>query len=363
VVDMPWWLNEMDPVEAFEMLLRGEKPDRVVNCPMCLGHAAKLLGYKSLGELYEFPKVWMKAMIVAKEMYNIYPPPLTVAGTGPMNMGAWGSKYMLPYHPKMGAIALTEPRVKTPEDVDSLQIPDPAPYMSGIDESIELGIKHKMHPLAFVIGGWVSGAGYGITEPEKILFWIRKRPDLVDRLLDASAEYAIRILEHLVKKFGPENWIPWDANPTDSNTILDADTFGKFPLPRVIKIHQKGLDLGIPLWFTHWCSKHDLNIKAGYVEKVPQGKPGILSFGPEVPLDLQVERFGNYILLGNLDPPQVMNRTNDEVKEMSRKNIEIGMRGKAGYMLACGCELPPPVPPANVFAMTSACREYGKYQK
>jgi len=360
---MPWWLNEMDPVEAFETLLRGETPDRVINCPMCIGHAAKLLGYKSLGEVYEFPKVWMKAMLVTRDMYRAYPPPLALTGAGSMWMGAWGSKFMYPYHPKMGSLALIDPAVKTPEDVDKLQVPDPVPHMGGIDEALDTAIRQKMHPLAPVLGGWLSMAGYSITEPEKILFWIRKRPDLVHRLLDASTEYAIRELEHLTKKFDTEKWIPWDANPTDSNTLLDAETFAKFPLPRVIKMHQKGLDMGIPLWFTHWCSNHNLNIKAGYIEKVPQGNPGILSFGPEVPMEVQVEKYGNYILLGNLDPPQLMTRTNDEVKEMSRKNIEVGLRGKRGYMLACGCELPPPVPPANVYAMTSACREYGEYQK
>lgn len=81
-------------------------------------------------------------------------------------------------------------------------------------------------------------------------------------------------------------------------------------------------------------------------------------------MELQVERFGKeYILCGNVDPPSLMTKPFDEVFELCKKNIEVGMRAKGGYMLMCGCELPPPTPPANVYAMVKACREYGKYSQ
>ncbi|MFX0195521.1 MAG: uroporphyrinogen decarboxylase family protein, partial [Candidatus Hodarchaeota archaeon] len=332
-------------------------------CAMSIGHNAKILGYKTLGEIYEHPKVWLQCNKAAMEMYQFYTPPLALAGAGPLMMGAWGSKFMYPYAPKMGSFTLIEAAVKTPEDAEKVELPDPAPFMGPYYETMELALGQGWYPLAPIMGGWISAAGYSITEPETILFWTIKEPDLVHKLLDVSADYAIRWAELLVEKFGADAWIPWDPNPTDSNTLVDAEMFAKFPLPRAIKVHQKVLDMGVPLWFTHWCSEHKLNIQAGHIEKVPMGDPGILSFGPEVPIEQQVERWGkDYIIIGNVDPPAMMTQPFEEVFELCRKNIEAGMKASRGYMLACGCELPPPTPPANVYAMTKAAREFGRYQ-
>jgi uroporphyrinogen decarboxylase len=92
------------------------------------------------------------------------------------------------------------------------------------------------------------------------------------------------------------------------------------------------------------------------------GEPGIVLFGPEVPMEQQVERWGDlYILIGNVDPPSFLYQSFDEVLELCRKNIEVGMKAERGYMLGCGCEYPPPAPAANTYALTKAAREYGKY--
>jgi uroporphyrinogen decarboxylase len=359
---MPYWENGISPTERFKALLRGEKLDRIPTTPMVAGHAAKLLGYKTLGEFYEHPKVWIKCMETVTEMYQFYPPPLALTGSGPLMMGAWGSKFMYPYEPKMGSLTLIEPGVKKPEDVEKLEVPDPAPYIGPLYECIELALEREIFPLAPIMGGWISAAAYSITEPETFMFWIIKEPDLCHKMLDLSTEYAIRWAELLVKKFGPESWMPWDPNPTDANVLISADTFAKFPLPRVIKLHRKVLEMGVPMWWTHWCADHCKTIEAGHVEKIPQGEPGIFSFGPEVPMEQQVERWGKqHILIGNVDPPAFLYESFDEVLERCRKNIEVGMKAERGYTIACGCEYPPPAPAANTYALTKAAREYGKY--
>jgi uroporphyrinogen decarboxylase len=357
-----WWLKETNPIDAIRLLLDGGRPERVPFCPRILGHAAKIMGYRTLGEFYEFPKVAVKGIEIATEMYQSYLPTRSMAGTAEYWMKAWGAEYMLPYQPKMGSITLVKPVVKTPEDMEKLQVPDPAPYLSAMIEGTELLMAKKMLPWVFVPAGWLSAAGYSITEPETIMFWIHKQPDLVHKILDMSAEFGIRLAECFVKKLGTEGWIPWDANPTDSNTLISADMFAKFPMPRAIRVHQKFLDMGCPMWATHWCSDHNKTMAAGYVDKVPLGKPGIIHFGTEVPIEKIVERYGKrHLIMGNVDPPSIMTKSFDEVVELSKKNIEVGMRAEKGYTLSAGCELPPPAPPANVYAMVKACREFGKY--
>ncbi len=358
-----WWRKEMGPVEYFKAVIRGEKLERVPVCAWSLGHNAKILGYKTLGELYEYPKVWFQANKVAMEMYQHYTPPMVFSGFGPLMVEAWGSKFMYPYHPKMGSVIVSDPVVKTPEDVEKLEVPDPAPYMDPVYECVEMSLEQDWYPLVFMMGGWITSVAFSMAEPETTMFWIIKEPELVHKMLELSTEYGIRVAELLVEKFGADTWIPGDANPTDSNTLIDADTFAKFTLPPAKKLHQKILDMGLPFWWTHWCSEHKLTIQAGHVEKIPMGDPGVILFGPEVPIEQQVERWGNkYVILGNVDPPSMMTQPFEEVVELCRKNLEVGMKASRGYMLSCGCELPPPTPPANVFAMTKAAREFGRYQ-
>jgi uroporphyrinogen decarboxylase len=360
---MVHWENDISPTERFKALLRGEKLDRVCIDYLCHGHNALIMGYKNFGEYYEYPKVWIKCLMASMEMYQQYIMPVTLTGSGPLWMEAWGSEFAYPYDPKMGSIALTKPAVKKPEDVDKLEVPDPELYMSTIYEDIELALERGLLPFAFMLGGWISFAAYSITEPETFMFWIIKEPDLCHKLLDLSTEFAIREAELLVKKFGPESWIAADGNPTDANVLISADTFAKFPLPRAIKMHRKVLEMGVPMWYTHWCAEHKMNIEAGYVEKIPMGEPGILSFGPEVPIEQQVERFGKLcVIQGNVDPVSFMYKSFDDVLELCRQNVEVGMNCAKGYMLGCGCELPPPSPPANVYALTKAARDYGKYK-
>ncbi|MEM3365922.1 MAG: uroporphyrinogen decarboxylase family protein [Candidatus Bathyarchaeia archaeon] len=119
--------------------------------------------------------------------------------------------------------------VKKPEDVDKIEVPDPEPYMSAPLEALEIAVSKNMYSCAIVMGGWVSAAAYSITEPETFLFWMLKRPELAHKILDLSAEYAIRQAEVYVKRLGTEGWIPWDANPTDSNTLFGSDFFEKIP--------------------------------------------------------------------------------------------------------------------------------------
>jgi uroporphyrinogen decarboxylase len=361
---MVHWENGISPTERFKATLRGEKLDRICVSPFVMGHGAKLMGYKTLGEWYEHPKVWMKCNMAVMEMYQFYPPPFAMAGSGPMTE-VWGAKIAYPYEPKMGSITLIEPAVKKPEDVEKLEVPDRAATdraLSGVYEGLELAIERGLFPLAMIPGGFITSTAYSLTEPETFMFWLIKEPDLCHKLLDKNTEYGIRVAELLVEKFGAESWMPWTANPTDANVLISADTFAKFPLPRVAKLFRKVLELGVPMWWAHWCADHRLTIEAGHVEKIPLGDPGMLWFGPEVPMEQQVERWGKqHVLVGNIDPPSFLYMSFDELLELCRKNIEVGMKAERGYILGCGCEYPPPAPAANTYALTKAAREYGKY--
>jgi len=60
----------------------------------------------------------------------------------------YGSKILFPYNPKMGSVATIDPVVKTPEDVEKLEVQDPktAPYYKEFTETLKKIVAEKESP-------------------------------------------------------------------------------------------------------------------------------------------------------------------------------------------------------------------------
>jgi uroporphyrinogen decarboxylase len=351
----------MKPPERYKAILRGDPVDRVGVFPFGFGHFAMLLGHPSLGEIYEKPALSYKAQLLARELYG-WDQPLFFWSPS-FGIGEWGSKYLFPYNPKMMSVTMIDPVVKTPEDAEKLEVPDPKkdPNMKEALVYLKKAVENKEMPMFMLTGGWLTNLDK-IVEIQTIMRWVRKNPDLLKKLLAKTVDFAIRQTEYICEEVGCDTWIPIEATPTDSNTLISPATFEKIVLPSAIDVHKKVLDLGVPMWFSHYCSNQNGNINAGFFERIPMGKPGIIHFGPEVDLRVTVERFGKkHIVLGNVDPPSIFLQSYDEAMKLCKADIEKGKDSPRGYMIACGCELPPRTPPANVFAFVKAAREYGRY--
>jgi uroporphyrinogen decarboxylase len=260
-------------------------------------------------------------------------------------------------------VATIDPIVKTAEDVDKLQVPEPktAAYYPEFTAMVKKIVAQREPVTIGINGGAITSVCPQITSVENFMRWLIYQPDVAKKLLAKSREFGIRTVEHWVRELGAENFMLFDGFPTDSNVLISPKQFGEFVLPSLIELHQKALDLGATMWFSHWCSNHNGNIKAGHVDKIPMGKPGIIQFGPEVDLKVAVERFGKTnIVMGNVDPPSMMLKSYEECMQLAKQDIEKGKYSPKGYILGVGCECPPRAPPANVYALVKAAREYGK---
>jgi uroporphyrinogen decarboxylase len=348
--------------ERWLAMLRGEKTDRVPSIPHILGHCAKVMGKSDLGDFYTKPKFNIQAQILTRELYkNDQPPEILDPGYW---AACWGTEVFQPYNPKMGAPTPGKAAVQTAEDLEKIEIPDPktAPWAKEFLEMIRLAVDKKQMPIVWFLGGWVTGTAGMLVELETFMIWMIEEPKLAKKALQITADYAYLQAELFVNEFGADTWIPGEANPTDSNVLLSPDMFAEYPMPIVKKLNEKILGLGLPLFYVHWCSDHNKTIEAGHFDKIPFGENGIIHFGPEVPMELQVEKFGKkYNLLGNINPPLMMTSTYDEWLALCKDNIEVGKEAEKGYAITVGCELPPLAPPSHVFAMTKAAELYGKY--
>jgi uroporphyrinogen decarboxylase len=353
--------GEMNPSQRWRAIIRGDPVDRVPVFPWAFGHGAILLGYSNLGDLYAKPEVAYKAQTISRELYG-WDQPLMFWSPS-WGITEYGGKSLFPYNPKMMSVTMVEPAVKTPEDAEKLEVPDPGkdPNMIEAMKWMKKSVEKREMPMFFLCGGWLTNLDK-IVEIQTVMRWLRKEPSLIKKLLAKTVEFAVRQTELLVKEMGADTWIAMDFTPTDSNTLISPKTFGDIVVPYATAAHQKVLDLGVPMWVTHYCSNQNGNILAGHIDKIPLGKPGVIHFGPEVDMKLVVEKFGKkHIVMGNVDPPSIMLQPYDEVVRLCKVDIEKGMHSPKGYMLGVGCELPPRTPVANVYAIMKAAREYGRY--
>ncbi|OKY78808.1 MAG: Methylcobalamin:coenzyme M methyltransferase MtbA [Candidatus Methanohalarchaeum thermophilum] len=355
--------EELSSEERWKALLKGDPVDRVPVMPLVLGQSALVCGYENLGDFYSKPEVHVKCQLRAKEMFG-YGQPLIAFPTSYKHAAVWGSEIEHPYREAMGSIAVHEPVVETAEELEELEIPDPreGKYMEEFFDMVEMVIeKGEVKPFVYLTTG-ITATAPVIVGTEKFMMWLRKEPSLCEVALDKATEFVQLVTEELVNEFGADSFIPWTSFPNDANILISPDTFGELILPRVQEHHEFLLDLGLPMIYTHWCSDHNGNIEAGHIDKIPMGDPGIIHFGPEVDVAKVVERFGDKsVILGNVSPPSIQKKSFKEVMKLCKENIKKGIEADKGYLLGCGCELPPFAPPINTYAMIKAAREYGQY--
>jgi uroporphyrinogen decarboxylase len=354
--------DRMTPMERLTAVLMGQKPDRVPVNPFILGFAAKIVNLP-LGDLYADPKKSFRAQLLCAEMYGYDATPMY----GYASFGAWefGGEIGMPYEPGQSAPYVIKHPVESPEDVDKLEVPDPSKAGS-IPIAIEIGklcYENKM-PVVFQAGEVLTTAA-NIAEPARLLRWMIREPGVVHKLNKKVAEFFIAVAEYFTSTFGADKCMAFTGGPVESNKLINPRQFGEFVFPYMKQIHSKVLGMGVHVILEHPCSDQNANLPYYVQLRKELGWNGkyIWVFGPETPLERQIECFGEHdIIMGNVDPPSFQFKSFEEVLALCRDNIERGIKNPSGYILGVGCELPPLAPPINVYALMKAAREYGRYQ-
>ena len=320
------------------------------------GYVARVTGV-SLGRLYEDPKNYVKAQLLVAEMHRYEPLPIY----GYDSFGGWefGGEISIPYESGF-ALAVVKAASEKVEDVEKLEVPDPKNAgslpltMEAAREATRLG-----YPAAFPAGGVFTWA-CNVVGLLRMMRWLIEKPDLVHKLLRKCTDFSVAIAESFVGEFGAESCLPVDLAAFEANTLISPKHFEEFALPYIKEVHEKILNMGVPRFLTHLCGEHNKNLQ--HWQKIPFGKPGILSFASEVDLLTAKKFFGqDNVIMGNVKTALIACRSFEEVFETSRQCVEKGKDNPAGYILSPECEIPPMSPPVNIYAMVKAANDYGAY--
>ena len=356
-------IPKMTSAERMDALMSGQKPDRVPVIPFASGYSKKITGI-SLGDFYADGDKCFEAQFASMRLHGYDSTPMY----GYASCGAWefGGEINFPYAKGEGAPYVKRHPVISVEDIEKLEVPDFKKELPGAykladvvaSRCFELGM-----PVTVQTGSNFTTASV-IANTTDFLIWLIEEPKAIHLLLDKVSDMFINALDYFTEKYGPENIMPFDGGPSESNNMISAEMFGEFAYPYMKKVHSHAKDLGIQAILMHPCANQNLNLP--YYEKLRKelnwsGKYFWI-FGPETPIKDQIKIFGNHdVVCGNINPPLFLTHSYEELVEICRKTIEEGINSPAGFILSPGCEFPVDADPIKLMAMVDAAEKYGRY--
>jgi len=344
--------DSMTKDERMIALLNRQPLDRVPVWGFSIGFPAVNVGY-AISDMYSDPQKAFDAMTWTTEQYGLQDIPWI---SWPM-MGR--GRIKMPDSEFSQSPSITSYRVTTEEDAWGIRLPDAT--REGGQPTMECArlVMESGGPFVILaVGVFTSAATFCGTE--QLCRWMIRKPAAAHRLLRLAADQAVARVRYWADTFGPEHVLPMAGEPTVSNQIISPRHFQEFALPYIKETHERILAMGVRHILCHICGEQNLNLP--YWAQVPMGNPGIVSFGHEIDLDVASKHFPNDILMGNVETGIIQTGTPDEVYESTRVCIEKGRRHPGGFMLSPGCEMPPRVPPYNVWTMMKAVNDFGRYE-
>jgi len=356
--------NKMTAAERMSVLLAGEPIDRVPFCPFDMSCGVGWFFARNVGSsitsIYNDPEKSFWAQVWTQEQYNYEGSPIF----GYASYGAWefGGEIKYPTTEWEQAPSVTRHPVESEEDVDNLQLPDVktagmlplAMQFSRMQERFGM-------PIVFPCGSPFTCAG-NIVDLSILCRWLIKKPALAHRILRLVTEHLLQVAQYWVDTFGREHIAARDILPIEANQIISPQQFEEFAFPYLKEVHEKVLGMGVKRFITHICGQQNLNLP--YLAQIPMGDGGIVSFGHEVDLDTAIKYFGNTsIIAGNIEPAVIQTGTPQQVYELSKECIEKGKFAPRGYIFTAGCDIPPLVPPYNIYIMMKAVNDVGWYDQ
>ena len=351
--------DRMTSRERMEALLNYRKPDRVPINMITVGFPCVNAG-KTIASAYQEPDTFFDAFSWTAEQYGW---DLTPQNCPHNVLGApdFGGTIRPPVGEFEGALVVTSFPVNSEEDVAALSLPDPK-QIDRIAKTMAFSRlqAQKGLPVTFVSRSPFTVAS-NICGLDKFSRWLLKKPDLCEHLMRLAIDHIFNVLKWWVEVFGPERIFPLMTSPCESNQVISPKLFEKFALPYHMEYHRRLEAMGINRFWFHICGDQNLNLPV-MAEAVSWPHPSLLSFGHEVDLEAAAAHFPEDIIYGNVEPSVIQMGTPRQVYDLAKTAIDKGKKAPGGFVLSAGCELPPLLPPANVFAMTKAVNDFGWYE-
>lgn len=252
---------------------------------------------------------------------------------------------------------ITEPAIKSEEDLDSYISPDP--NLPARFKTLEEAVKRFKGKRAIIAAvGPFARTRDSLRGQENLFKDMVRNTEMVDRLNDIANDYYMRYVKNLIDVGADVIFETSDWAFTHSPMVSPRHT-ERFITPTLKSIVEYCHSRGIP------CLKHtDGNIWLIFDLIVGTGVDGINPIDPLAGMDLgEVKvKYGDKVcLMGNVDCGNLLSwGSKSEVREAVKDCIRKAGKG-GGYICMSSNSIHGGVNPDNYVEMIRAIREYGKY--
>jgi len=253
---------------------------------------------------------------------------------------------------------IESPIVKTVDDVDKLNIPDPEN-----DGKLPL-VLEAMRILDDEIGDEVCicGSTYGpYTEIgnlmgfNQLLIATIMKSDILRKiskiLLDAKISFGKAMIEAGCQ-------LIWMSEPMASPPILPVHTYEEVVLPPWRELTRVFKKTGA---YTCWHPCARTQGEYPILEKLLLSEADMISFSETVDIRIVKEMFAHKkCVAGNIDPLTIGQGTPEKIEKEVRSIIDKAA-GQGGFVFTPGCSIPLNAPLPNIETMVNSVHKYGKY--
>ncbi|WP_119070842.1 uroporphyrinogen decarboxylase family protein [Aggregatilinea lenta] len=348
--------ESMTSLERTLLTLDGKLPDRV---PVDLHNfqmTARLMGATSFADFYRDGDAMAEGQIKAWERFGH---DVLIVENGTAALAEACGVHVI-YQDDAAPVA-KEPAIKSLDDVDSLEVPDPykVPVLA---ENLKATrrVVEAIGDRAFIIGRGDQGPFSLASEIRGMSDFmvdlaLGEQPEKIHRLLDFCREVAYRYMLAQIEQGAHCTSIGDSPSGPD---VISPRFYREYAYPHVKRLVDDLKAQGVRVAY-HICGN-----STPIIEEMVSTGATIVEIDQKADLRLsKAAAQGKTTLLGPVDPSGVLaNGTPDDVMAKAREAIEILAPG-GGFILGPGCALPDTTPDENIDALIDAAKRYGRYDR
>lgn len=250
-----------------------------------------------------------------------------------------------------GQIYVTDGWLKTSQDLDRMEFPDPNdPDLYEDAKKVVAEKGDYACAAAIKLGVAPTLVSMGL---EAFSFAVVDDPGFVHEVLRRYTDWQLIVTENLIK-LGVDFLWSFDDVAYKTGPFCSKTMFREFLLPAIQRVSEA---ITIP-----WVFHSDGNIMPILDDLLTLGMQGLHPLEPG-PMDLALvkEKYGEQIcIIGNVSVDRLSAGSPEEIDRIVQESIQTAGPG-GGYMVSSSNSIPSYAKPENVTAMAEAIQKYGKY--
>jgi uroporphyrinogen decarboxylase len=334
----------MNSLERVAATIKFQDTDRVPVIAQVFGHAATLSGV-AVDDYVRDGETLARCQLNALKQYG-YDAVFSVMDVS-VETEAVGSvlQYRRNQYPVVAHYALSRE-----DDWNALPIPDPQKAGRMPEMLKALGILRQALGNETPVVGCVVGPFTLTTQLlglETALYLAIDDPPRMERLMDFATEVIIRFGRDQLRAGAH---LPIVFNPSASPAVIPPQFFREFELPRLQRVFKAFMEAGA---VANWL--HIAGPASPILRYYPKAGVHIANFDYSVSAAEAGNALPTTCLDGNIKSVMFVEGSPGDI-ETEARNLLRTFRGRGGFILSPGCEVPPESAPENVAALVNAVR-------